>query len=226
MSNALFPNLPGLTWVVKITPTTDTLIYPGADQNYEIRIPKMLDPRFEFELTYEFLRDDSNDEKNTLMGFWLARQGPFDSFLLDPATLTQKAADSSISNQLLTVDGNNYAPLVRTMGVSGYNETIYTVNAISVVKGNGVTIPQDPVGHNVVPASGHWSYWDASPVRTYGGTSYPGVVIQFGSAPATPVTVNFSWYYRVRFKEDTAEFDAFMFQLYELQKINLVTVRA
>jgi len=222
VSNAVFPNLPGLMWGTTLGELFDTIVYPSAAPGYETTISKGPDPTFHFKLQYEFLRNQpSVDELSTLRAFFRARRGAFDSFLLDLSSLTKNSADASITGQVLTVDANNYAPLVRA--VAGNLETIYEVNAISAVKGNGTPITFD--SHNSAPASGKWSYWDASPTRTYGGASYPGVVIQFGSTPSAPVTADFSWYYRVRFEKDAADFDAFMFELYELQEISLVTTR-
>jgi hypothetical protein len=222
MGSAVFPTLKGLSWGFTLSENFDTLKYPAAAPGYETRISKGPDPTFLIKLQYEFLRNKvGTDELATLRAFFRARQGDYDSFLLDLSSLTKNTTDATIAGQALTVDGNNFAPLVRS--VAGTPETIYAVNAITNVYGNGSPITSS--GHNVTPASGHWSYWDASPSRTYGGTSYPGVVIAFGSTPATPVTIDFSWYYRVRFEKGAADFDAFMYQLYELQEIDLVTCR-
>jgi hypothetical protein len=222
MSNAIFPTLPGLDWGMTLGERFDTIIYPAAAPGYETRISKGPDPTFAIKLQYEFLRNNlSIDELSTFRSFFRARKGAYDSFLLDVNSLTRNPADSSIIGQALTVDGNNYAPLVRN--VAGNLETIYEINTITNVKGNGSVITQDVP--NAVPASGKWSRWDSSFLRTYAGTSYPGVVIQFGSTPAAPVTTDFSWYYRVRFEKDNADFDAFMFELFELQEISLVTTR-
>lgn len=223
MSNAVFPNLPGLMWGTTLGELFDTIVYPSAAPGYETTISKGPDPTFHFKLQYEFLRNQpSLDELSTLRAFFRARRGAFDSFLLDLSSLTKNSADASITGQVLTVDANNYAPLVRA--VTGTLETIYEVNAFTAVKANGVAVVFE--AHNAAPTlSNHYSYWDASPTRTYGGASYPGVVLQFHDTPAAPVTADFSWYYRVRFEKDAADFDAFMFELYELQEISLVTTR-
>ncbi len=224
MSSAVFPQLRGLQWNVGRQPIFDTLTY-GSSSGYEVRVSKYPDPKWLYKLEYNHLRNGySNvDDLNTLLGFFLARQGSYDSFLVNLADLTLNAADGTTTGQSLTVDGNNFAPLVHSLGSSGVTETIYELHGVPVIKGNGSTIPL--TGHNVNPASGHWSYWDASATRTYGGTSYPGVVIAFGSTPAAPVTADFSWYQRMRFEKDNAEFEAFMYQLYELQEVDLITAR-
>lgn len=222
MSNAVFPTLKGLMWGFTRSEIFDTVHYPSAAPGYETSISKSPDPTFLFKLQYEFLRNKpSIDELSTLVAFHRLMRGDFDSFLLDLSSLTKNSADASIAGQALTVDANLYAPLVRN--VAGTLETIYEVNAFTAVKANGVAVPQS--GHNIAPTSGHYSYWDASPTRTYGGASYPGVVIQFFAAPAAPVTADFSWYYRLRFEQGNADYDAFMFQLYDMQEISLITRR-
>jgi hypothetical protein len=223
MSNALFPTLPGLMWGMTLSDVFNTQIYQTALPGSETRISKGPDPTFAIKLEYEFLRNYPGlDELNTLRAFFSARKGQFDSFLLDPTSLTKNPIDSSIAGQVLTVDGNNYASLIRTEG--GNPETIYEVNTITNIYANGSPITPGGVP-NTVPIAGQWNYWTASGSRTYGSASYPGVVIQFGSSPTLPVTADFSWYYRVRFEKANADFDAFMFELYELQEISLVTTR-
>jgi hypothetical protein len=222
VSNAVFPAIIGLDWGITLGERFDTLIYGSAAPGYEIRIPKGPDPTFNIKLRYEYLRNNAvNDELSTLRSFFRARKGSYDSFLLDTALLTENVLDTSIIGQVLVPDVNNYAPLIRS--VAGTPETIYEIHTITNIKGNGTPIVEDVP--NAVPASGKWARWDSSPSRVYGGKSYPGVVIQFGSTPAAPITSDFSWYYRVRFEKDNADFDAFMFELYELQEISMVTTR-
>jgi len=227
VSQSVFPALPGLMWGFTLGERFDTVIYPAAAPGFETRISKGPDPTFMIKLQYEFLRNKpSVDELSTLRAFFRAMKGDFDSFLLDLSTLTHNSADDTIANQVLTVDANGYAPLVRNVAgnVVSNLETIYEVNTITSVKANNVTYTL--TGHNVNATAGHYSYWDASPTRTYAGASYPGVVIQFGTVPTPPPDViSFSWYYRVRFEKGEADFDAFMFELYELQEISLMTTR-
>ena len=195
MSNAIFPNLAGLAWDVLKVPKFSTLIQRAASGR-EVRAAIMAYPDWEWTLTYDLLRDDAvNNELKTLMGFWLQRQGAFDSFLFtDPN-------DFSVTGQALgTGDGSNRNfQLIRTYG--GFNESIYDLNGASVIKLNGT------------PTAAY----------TISGT---GLII-FTTAPGAGVSVtgDFSFYRRVRFKEDTAEFANFMFKLWSLRQISLVSVK-
>jgi hypothetical protein len=216
MSNAIFPNtLKGLSWDVEISDEFDTIVYP-APNAYDTRLAKLQDPLLRFKLSYEVLRDNRGgiDELNTIRAFFRARQGGFDSFLLYLPDLTQNPLDGSVTDQALTVDGNKYAPFVHTKG--GNKETIYEIKTLTNVKDNGVTV-----------AGGNYTTLGPSPTTVYGGTSYAGKVLKFAVAytPTLPVTSTFSYYYRVRFAKDAADYNAFMFQLYEMKELELVTAR-
>src|SRR6266850_6038252 len=158
MSNSVFPAFPGLMWDFTLGERFDTVIYPAAAPGFETRISKGPDPTFAIKLQYEFLRNKpapGPDELSTIRAFFRAMRGDFDSFLLDLTTLTHNTADDSIAGQLLTVDGNKYAPLIRTVvGSPSNDETIYEVKAFTVVKANGVAVFQS--GHNVAPTSGNY----------------------------------------------------------------------
>ena len=86
MSNALYPTIPGIAWNVVRTPTFNTMSQ-RALSGRELRGTYQNFPLYQFDLVYEFLRDmAATPELATLTGFYLARQGSFDSFLfLDPA---------------------------------------------------------------------------------------------------------------------------------------------
>ena len=227
MSNLLFPtNIPGLSWEYTISELFDNVYYPSATPGVESALSKGSDPTFRLKLKFDFLRQNAagTDELAILRSFWRKMQGGFDSFLVDLSAITKNPKDGAITGQALTVDANNYAPIVRTY--SGVDETIYEINAITQITANGTPVPLDIYhAHNDTPSGGEYSYWDSSGQRTYAGSAYPGVVVQFGSAPAAPVLINFSWYYRMRFDKDQADYESFLFQLYDLQEIDLVTRR-
>lgn len=78
--------LPGLTFSVHKKPLFRTRISSAA-AGTEVRNPMMQYPIWEFELEYEFLEDRTGAESSlkTLVGFFLSRQGSFDSWLFkDP----------------------------------------------------------------------------------------------------------------------------------------------
>ena len=81
MSNLVFPQLPGVQWDQKKTPIFNTITQRTVNLK-EARVSLSQYPIYEYQLSYEVLRDDTaNNELKTLMGFYLSRQGAFDSFL-------------------------------------------------------------------------------------------------------------------------------------------------
>lgn len=119
MSTAVFPALPGLQW--EVTKTFEFKTQSQETQSgKEYRARAWVYPRRHYTLSYEFLRDDSdNNELKRLAGFFLARSGSFDNFnFLDPD-------DYVADNQLVsTGDGVTFVyQLVSEYG--GYLEPVY-----------------------------------------------------------------------------------------------------
>jgi uncharacterized protein (TIGR02217 family) len=192
MSNNVFPTLPGLAWNIRKRPTWKTRIQRSVG-GWETRLAQQLYPIWEFELPYEFLRSAGGyTELQTLMGFYLARQGSFDNFLYSDPT------DNSVTAQQFgTGNGTTTAfQLYRTYG--GFNEPVQNVNGTPSIYVNGVP---------TVPAS----------------ISSTGLVT-FTTAPAAGAALTWtgSYYYRVRFAEDNADFNNMMQNLWELKKLNFL----
>jgi uncharacterized protein (TIGR02217 family) len=210
MSNTLFPDLRGLSWDYTLTPTFSTGIQQ-ATSGREVRAAFWSAPLWKLSLSYEFLYDDSQhvdqngfSELQQLMGFFLGRQGSFDSFLIDLVQLTRKAEDSTVSGQPIGMgDGNTTGfQLVRNIG--GYLEQI-----------------QNPAGQSAtVYVAG---------VKKTPGTDYTisNGLVSFSSPPASgaAITADFQWLWRVRFAQDEQEFGNFMYQLWECKKVDLISVR-
>lgn len=195
MSTALFPDLPGLRWSVTKRPLFATSIQKSASGR-EQRAPMWSYPQWRIDLQYEFLRDDATAELQTLMGFFLARQGSFDSFnYLDPD-------DNAVVAQTFGVgDGIRTAfQLARTY--AGFAEPVYRV-------------------------SGAPSIYKAGVLQSSGYTVSAEGVVTFATAPAGGVALTWtgSFYYRVRFEDDAADFEKFMAGLWSMRKLSLVTVK-
>jgi hypothetical protein len=221
MSNVLFPTLPGLTWDVKRKPCFHTLVQTVAT-GYSVRLPLLADPLWEFTCSFEFLRDDvPHDEFNLLEGFFLSRKGQFDSFLLDLGSLTKNSDDSALEDQLLPIDANGNAPLVRLRGASQYAESVYEINGVPAIKKNGGLLVAG-TDYNLV-APGEVANLNAN------GISYGGYVVQLlthaGVGPSDVITADFGFLYRVRFQQDEQEFGLFAQLLYEAQEVKLVSAR-
>jgi uncharacterized protein (TIGR02217 family) len=202
MSTAIFPSLPGLAWSVDKQPEFSTIVRAAAS-GQETRVALWPNPRWRFKLGYDLLRADAHLELQTLMGFFLARQGQYDSFLY------QDPDDCAVTAQPLgTGDGATAAfQLCRSLG--GFAEPVKAPNLGATLTLYLGGVAQSPSAYTV-------SGW---------GTATPGVVT-FNAAPGSgvPIAADFSFYFPVRFAADLAEFSEFMHQLWELKQLELVSV--
>lgn len=114
--------------------------------------------------------------------------------------LFEDPADNQAAGQALGLgDGaTRDFPLARTQG--GFTQPVDALKNLGAVRLNGVATTAYAVA---------------------------GTVVAFDAAPAAGVAVSadFSFYWRVRFAEDAAEFNEFMYRLFELRSIILQGVR-
>ena len=222
MSNLLFPKVRGLGWTITKNPTFSTEIQSSL-AGREVRVQNFQNPIWEFTLAYEYLLNDprSRDENEqtpleTLVGFFLARGGQFDDFLLNESDLTQRLEDSVYSGQPIgTGDGTtkNFQ-LVRNVG--GFLEACQNpANQTATIYDNGTA---------KTPSHGlHHLEW-------------PGAVYECAGGRAS-ITADFTFLHRVRFDAGTSrgssasgtregiEFSNFYFNLYECKEVQLISVR-
>ncbi|MCE9561884.1 MAG: DUF2460 domain-containing protein [Planctomycetes bacterium] len=205
MSAAVFPTLAGLGWEINRTPVWKTRLQESVSGK-QTSIADWSYPRWQWELTYDFLRQgtvhgSAYAEFAQLAGFFNQRQGQFDSFLY------QDADDDAVTGQALgTGDGTTTAfQLIRPFG--GFIEPVLAPNTISHVYLNGVN---QPSGWSV-------SNW---------GVASPGVVT-FSSPPGNGVviTADFSFYFPCRFTDDTMSFAKFMSALYDAKKVAFASIK-
>lgn len=201
MSTSVLPSLIGLGIDITRTPKWDTIVQQNLSGK-EVRIAQQTYPRWQWDLTFNVLRSSgSYTELQTLVGFFNARQGQFDTFLYSDAD------DNSVTAQAIsTGDGATTAfQLVRSFG--GFVEPVLAPNVISNVYLNGVN-----------QASG-WS------VSNWGATS-PGV-LTFTSAPSAGVaiTATFSYYFPVRMTGDSVPFAMFLSRYYKAKKFSFISVK-
>jgi uncharacterized protein (TIGR02217 family) len=198
VSNQVYPTLPGLDFGVTRTPTwkTDVKTTPSGR---EFRGAQMTSALYTYTLVYEFLRDTSvYPEMRTLMGFFNARQGSFDSFLFNDPD------DNTATLSLFgTGDGVTTAfQLLRTLG--GTAEPVYDLNGTATILVNGT------------PRALGTDY----SINTTGGVTF-NVAPPLGS----PVTWTGAYYWRVRFTDDTLELGKFMATFWEAKKVTFITVK-
>jgi uncharacterized protein (TIGR02217 family) len=202
----VFPALPGLAWSVTKTPTFQTRIQ-RAVSGRELRALDYPYPLWQFTLVFAFLRDNPAagfDELRTLMGFYLACQGAYSTFLF------QDPSDYQVIGQYLgTGDSSSAAfQLQRTMGTAliggGFGEPIVAPNLITTVYFDGIT--QSPSGYSIDPGTG---------------------LLSFSTPPGTGlvITADFSYWFRCRFVDDSYDFENFMYRLWQLKKLTFISVR-
>jgi uncharacterized protein (TIGR02217 family) len=215
MSNEIYPTLPGLKIDVYKTPIFSTLIQQSTSGK-SITTSLYINPLWQYDLSYSILRDDSNyNELKTLMGFYMNRQGGYDSFLfLDPS-------DNNINGQEIGLgNGNNTQfQLIREYG--------------------GFIEPQQDI---IEPVSGNPPlniYLDGilDSTSNYNIDYFQSGIVSFNDAVplGTTVSADFSFYKRVRFLEFSApsgagssnsdSFGQFAHNLWSLGSITLVTCR-
>ena len=211
MSTEIFPSLPGLRWEQKKTPIFSTRVQRSVSGR-EMRVPLFTYPLYQYDLSYELLRDKATSELAQLAGFYLKRQGAFDSFLyLDPS-------DYIVTGQPIGIgDGVTRSfQLGRTYG--GFFEPRWAI-AMPGVPTPVVNIYLDGV-HQI---GGYIIIYDF-------GT------LLFAVAPAlhTVITADFTYYQVARFVEYTEDgspggggsaFNQFMYKLWELQSLSFITCR-
>jgi uncharacterized protein (TIGR02217 family) len=192
MSNAIFPTLVGLDWGVQRIPKYSTRIQT-AISGKELRAAYWSYPMYTFKLKYNVVRDMvAHAELKSILGFFLARQGMYDSFLFEDPD------DNTITDQGIgTGDGTTRAfQLVRSYG--GWVEPVQNVHAITNIKIAGVA-----TGAYTVSSTGL-------------------VTFTVAPANGTALTWTGTYYYRCRFLNDTAEFSKFMNNLWEYKSCNFI----
>jgi uncharacterized protein (TIGR02217 family) len=203
----IFPALPGLAWSVTKSPTFQTRIQ-RAVSGRELRALDYPFPLWQFTLVFDLLRDKpaaGYDELRTLMGFYMLCQGAFGTFLFaDPSD------DSVTGQQIGTGDATTTVfQLQRTMGAAlpggGFPEPIVAPNVVEAIYLDGIV--QNPAGYSVDPNTG---------------------LVTFSTAPrgGLIIAVDYSYYFRCRFIDDSYAFENFMYQLWQLKKLTFISVRS
>jgi len=197
MGNAVFPALPGLAWGVRKAPIWRTEVQESVS-GQELRWSSMTYPRYRITLAYEFLRAGGGyAELQTLIGFFNARRGSWESFLwLDPD-------DNTVADQAIGTGTGAQATFAVYRSLGGFGEPVLSFVSPPVVKVAGVT---KAAGADYSIASG---------------------LLTFAVAPAAGATITWSgqFYKRVRFERDETEFEQFLRDLWSAKTVTLKTVK-
>jgi uncharacterized protein (TIGR02217 family) len=197
LSNAVFPNLTSLAWNRAKTPTWSTVVRTSASGK-EFRSSLWSYPTWNFTLSYDVLsnREGLTSDFQNIIAFFNHRRGSFDDFLYEDVT------DNHVEKGSIGVgDGvMRDFQLIRKLGD--------WAEPVKNVKGS-VTLFFD--GEQIT---------DGYDVNEYG-------LVTFNPAPPVGVSIEatFDFYYRVRFKQDSVEFNQFLYNLYELKKLELKGVK-
>jgi uncharacterized protein (TIGR02217 family) len=198
MSNAIYPTLPGLLPTAGFAPRFKTEVQ-SAVSGREVRAALMQYPLWDITLAYEFLRAvTAFPELDTLVGFFGARKGSWDSFLV-----TVPNDNAVIDMGFATGDGTTRVfQITRTRGANGFvfTEPVMNVNALTNIKAAGSVV--------------------SGALYSVSSTG----VITFTTAPANGAALTWtgSYYFRCRFAQDQLDFAQFLANLYELKKVQMV----
>lgn len=219
MTYPIYPhNLPGLTYSIVKRPKHNISVQTHQSGG-EVRMSYWANPLWEWDLTYELLRDGFRDgrawtEMKQIAGLFLASTGSLSGFQFrDPD-------DCQVFRQFLgNTTSNPYPSLVRTFGVPG--TALVGTEAVGFLD---LTQPFDLyVDTSTVPESPSdptWSYMlsTATPLQQQ---------VAFINAPPAGhnLFADFSYLYYVRFQADSLDFEKFMHQLWSLKKVTLSSLR-
>lgn len=209
---AIFPVLPGLAFSVIKRPTFFNGLAQSASGR-EVRVAYAQYPLWEWDLTYDYLPDETTASSATasdlkqLMGFYLSQSGSLGGFLFkDPD-------DNTVTGQTIgTTDGVTVSyTLIRSYGESD-GDGIEPVGYVDT------TAPFEVYLNGVLQSASLYEVVTATPVNQ---------ALQFLTAPAAGqvLTVTYTYYYYVRFKEDTYEFEKFMDKLWSQRLLTLKSLR-
>lgn len=158
-----------------------------------------------------YLRCSEQTPLETLVGFFLARGGQFDDFLLNESDLTGRLEDSVYSGQPIGVGDGTTKSFQVVRNIGGFLEAVQNpMNQTATVRVSGVAKVQ--------------------------GTDYTitNGLVTFVNAPAAaaPISADFIMLHRVRFdvgssrsSKEGIEFSNFYYNLYECREVQLITVR-
>ena len=239
MSNAIFPILSGEGWPVKRSLKFSTIVSAAAS-GQKVRIPNYPFPMPEYEVPFNMLNPS---DLQTLWGFVQARLGPWDSFLYwDPTDCYTVA--NAINAGLTTTSHQNLIPGVSGAfpagdgntkefqlyrSLAGVAQPVFDVNGlVAPYSTGGATGPSyippmnPPVAVWFVSGSVYTPVTSGWTVSVSAGNT-PGGVLKFDSAPSNGVgiAVDFAYFIRVHFLEDTLELGNFAQGFFDAQSVKM-----
>lgn len=194
MSNAIFPDLPGIVAERDATPEFDNIIRRGSSGR-RFAVGKRLFPVWSYRLSVAVMREMEGAELSALQGFFLQRRGDLQSFLFQDREWNTVATPQTIG----TGDGTNktFRALVNRGGF---------VDRVGYVPALGLTV-------RVAGATTTAFTRDDNANFTFTTAPAAGQVVDWKG----------SYYSRVAFAKPSMTFTQFLKDLYSVQGVELVT---
>jgi hypothetical protein len=220
MSNDVYPNaVRGLTFTVVRAPEFSTVVH-SAPNFQQTRIRQAANPRWHWELKYDYLKNIPTDlaptltqtDLATLFGFFLGHCGEWDDFVFNDA----QTPDNSVGPALIAGNPNPnaqlqllqdsetsvwYSPIQRNFG-GWFLEDIADLNGAIAVYDNKV----------LKTLNTH--YQVLGPGLAIPGYSFAGKYLEWLYTPTGPINVAFNFYFRVHYEMDRLDFEKFMDRLW------------
>jgi uncharacterized protein (TIGR02217 family) len=202
MTIPTFPALVGINFPVTRTPTWRTIIQE-AMSGKDTRVQLFTFPRYKWEIGVDYLGVTPNSLANA---DWSVLTGFFNKVggAALPFHWNDPYDNAATAQSLGTGDGTTRIfPFIRALG--GFLEPVTDVTAVSQVTLNGT------------PTAAYTLLTDPNYGLTY--------AIQFNTAPGAGVAIaaSFTYNWAVQFDADTADFENFAFNFWELNKISFTT---
>jgi len=211
-----YPNFPGQKPTTSRTPIWQTVVKESTNGR-ELRLGRQPYPRWQYSLSYEFLRNRANlRELSDLTAFYSLCRGQAGEFLfidddgpavIDPDTGAQIGTIfSAAADQPFATGDGSAAVFQLTRQIAGsafaFVEPVWAPTGTPKIKNNGAVVPSS-------------SY-------SIGETG----LIQFASAPAAGRVLAWTGTYamRCRFSADTLEFKRMLLGLHEVPKVDLLSI--
>lgn len=210
----VYPKLIGLGYNVKWSPLFFNMPTQTTGTGADIDLGLSGTPLHDFELTYEFLRDQpvamqqGASELKLMMGFFLRLAGTVGRFLFDNPDDNRVCAEA-----IGTTDGTSsvYGPITRTYGV-GLNVGTEPVGVVNL------SVPAVVYLNGVRQDSSTYTLLTDSPCNQQ---------VKFNATPSAgqAITMDLGYFYYAKFPDNTYTFEKFMDRLWLLNTVHIHSCR-
>jgi hypothetical protein len=197
-----FPTLAGLGWSVHKKPVFSTVVASHVSGR-EVREALYQNPIWQFELTFDGLDSSAGtypglgaESLQILMGFFLACQGQYNTFLYTDPT------DSAATNTTFATGDGATTIFTFSRFMGAFLEPVGWVTSVTSVFLNSVNQP---------------SGWSLSTPNSLVFTSAPGSGVS--------IAATFTYAFQCRFDSDDQDFEEFMSNLWRVDSVKFKSVR-